>query len=107
MTAYVDQDVVGLRLSAEARPRGAEGCMTSVLAAVFQQSDDVIDGARRYDDLRNEAIRAGIGGVADKVNSAVQNLVGADQLTQRLRKSRGVPEASSSGTRSSVGLPGG
>lgn len=29
---------------------------------------------RCYDDLRNEAIRAGIGGIADEINSAVQNL---------------------------------
>src|SRR5271166_5537687 len=46
--------------------------------------DDVVDGARSDDDLRNEAIRAGIGCVADKVDSPVQNLVRADQLTQRL-----------------------
>src|SRR5580658_4635150 len=84
MTAHVDEDVVGLRLSAQARPAGAEGRMTSVLATVVQQSDDVADGARRHDDLRNEAIRAGIRGVPDKVDSAVQNLVRADQLGQRL-----------------------
>jgi hypothetical protein len=57
--------------------------MASVLPAVFQQSDDITDGARRYDDLRNEAIRASIGGITDEVNSAVQNLLGTDQLTQR------------------------
>src|SRR5258706_14052834 len=83
MTAYIDKDVVGLRLSGDARARSAESCVTSVLAAVAQQSYDVIDSARRHHDLRNEAIRAGIGGVADKINCAVQNLVGADQRTKR------------------------
>jgi hypothetical protein len=39
--------------------------MTSVRAAVAQKSDHVVDGAWSDDDLRNEAIRAGIGGVAD------------------------------------------
>jgi len=67
----IDQDVVGLCLSAEAGPGGAEGCMTSVLPAVFQQNDDIVDRARRYDDLWNQAIWAGIGGVAYKVNSTV------------------------------------
>jgi hypothetical protein len=52
--------------------------MTTVLYAVVQQSDDIADGARRDDDLRNQAIGAGIGGVADQVNGAVQNLAGAD-----------------------------
>jgi hypothetical protein len=58
--------------------------MTTVLYAVVQQSDDIADGARRDDDLRNQAIGAGIGGVADQVDGAVQNLAGADQFTQRL-----------------------
>jgi hypothetical protein len=58
--------------------------MTFVLTAVLQQSDYVIDGARSDDNLRNEAIRAGIRCVADKVDSPVENLVRADQLTQRL-----------------------
>jgi protein subunit release factor B len=80
----IDQDVIGLRLPAEARPRSAEGRMTSVLAAVLQQSENIINVARSDDDLRNEAIRAGIGGVANKVNSSVENLVLADQLRQRL-----------------------
>jgi hypothetical protein len=56
----------------------------SSLAFWLTASDDVIDGARSDDDLRNEAIRAGVGGVADKVNSSVENLLLADQLGQRV-----------------------
>jgi hypothetical protein len=79
----IDQDVVRLRLSAEARPCCAESCVVSVLATVPQYGDNVSGVARSHDDLRNEAIRAGVGRVTDKVNGSMQNLVSADQFTQR------------------------
>jgi hypothetical protein len=45
---------------------------------------DAAAAARGDDDLRNEAIGAGVGSIADEVNCPVQNLVRADQLRQRL-----------------------
>src|SRR5579862_2516131 len=92
MFTNIDQDVIRLRLSAEARPCCAESCVVSVLAPVPQYGDNVSGVARCHDDLRNEAIRTGVGSVTDKVDGSMQNLISADQSTERFAQLPRRPE---------------
>src|ERR1700739_4936429 len=92
MFTNIDQDIVRLRLSAEARPCCAESCVVSVLATVPQYGDNVSGVARSHNDFRNEAIRAGVGSVTDKVDGSMQNLISADQFTERFAQLPRRPE---------------
>jgi hypothetical protein len=42
------------------------------LTAIAEELDDVIGRSRQHDDLRNEAIRARIGGIPNEINCSVE-----------------------------------
>ena len=66
-----------------------------------QQRCDVGDVAWDHDRLRDQPVRAGVGGVADEVERAREDLVGAERARRaRLRSGSGVPAATQSGARS-------
>jgi hypothetical protein len=70
----VDQNVVGLGLTVETRSRCAQGRVTTVFSAVSENVGDVGGGARQDNNLRHESIWAGVRGISDQINNAMQDL---------------------------------
>jgi hypothetical protein len=75
MTAHVDEYIVRLGLTVQAGSRGAERRVPSVLSAIAEELDDVIAGPGLHDDLRDEPIRARIGGKSHQINRSVEDVV--------------------------------
>ena len=75
MTAHVDQNIVRLRLTVEARSRGAKRRVPSVLSAIAEELDDVIGRSRLHDNLRDEPIRARIGGIPYEIDRSVEDVL--------------------------------
>ena len=75
MAAHVDEYIVRLGLTVQAGPRGAERRVPSILSAIAEELDDVIGGSGLYDNLRDEPIRARIGGKPYEINRAVEDVL--------------------------------
>src|ERR1700692_3082342 len=75
MTAHIDQNVVGLRLTVEARARRPKGRMPPGLTAKAEDLDDVIGRSRQCDNLRNEPIRARIGSIPYEIDGSVEDVL--------------------------------
>src|SRR5580692_8735954 len=57
---HIDQDVVALRLSVQARPTGPEGRMATSVGAISKNSRHVIDVLWLHDHVRDISVRASI-----------------------------------------------
>ena len=75
MTAHVDEHVVRLGLTVQAGSRGAERRVPSVLSAIAKELDDVVGGSRLHDNLRDEPIRARIGGEPYEIDGSVEDVL--------------------------------
>jgi hypothetical protein len=75
VTAHIDQNVVGLRLTVETSARSPKRRVPPGLTAIAEELDDVIGSSRQYDDLRNEAIRARIRGIPYEIDCSVENVL--------------------------------
>ncbi len=69
VTAHIDQNVVGLRLTVETRARRPKRRVPPGLTAIKEELDDVIGRSRQHDNLRDQPIRARIGGIPFAENS--------------------------------------
>ncbi len=91
VAAHVDQDAVALTLAVEAGAAGAENDRDLVGAAVGKDLGDVVGVVRHHHRLRQQAVGAGVGGVADDVAGPAEHAIGAEQrfelAAQRLRSS--------------------
>src|SRR5580704_4676016 len=79
MTAHVDEDIVRLGLTVQAGSGGAERRVPSVLSAIAEELDDVIGGSGLHDYLRNEPVRARIGGKPHQINRSVEDVLFSQQ----------------------------
>ena len=75
MTAHVDEYIVRLGLTIQAGSRGAERRVPSVFSAIAEQLDDVIGSSGLHDHLRDEPIRARIGGKPYEINRSVEDVL--------------------------------
>ena len=75
VTAHIDQNVVGLRLTVETRARRPKRRVPSGLAAIAEELDDVIGRSRQHDNLRDEPIRARIGGIPYEIDCSVEDVL--------------------------------
>jgi hypothetical protein len=75
VTAHINQNVVGLRLTVETRARRSKRRVPPGLTAIAGELDDVIDRSRQHDNLRDEPIRARIGGIPDEIDCSVKDLL--------------------------------
>ena len=82
VAADVDQDRVGLALAVEAGAAGAEGPATPELGGAAQELGHVADVARDGHRLRDQAVGARVGGVADQVQRPGEDPVGAERGDQ-------------------------
>ena len=91
VAADVDQDAVGLALAVEAGAAGAEGDRDAALAAEGEHLGDVASSFAITTASREEAVGAGVGGVADQVGGAAEDAVGAEQRLQLAAQRLGDP----------------
>ena len=75
VTAHIDQNVVGLRLTVETRSGRAKGRVPPGLTAIAEELDDVISGSRQYDNARDEPIRARVGGIPYEIDRSVEDVL--------------------------------
>jgi hypothetical protein len=103
VAAHVDEDALALALSVEAGAAGAEGDRDAAALAEGENFGDIAGVVGHHHDLRQQAVGAGIGGVADDVAGASEHAVGAEQLLefapQRLRGAGGKAVGSAVGRR--------
>jgi hypothetical protein len=74
MTAHVDEYIVRLGLTVQAGSRRAERRVPSVLSAIAEELGDVIGRSRQHDNLRDEPIRARIGGIPYEIDCSVEDV---------------------------------
>src|SRR5712671_3330606 len=74
MTAYVDEYIVRLGLTVQAGSRRPKRRVPSVLSAIAEKLDDVVGRSRQHDNLRDEAIRARIGGMPYEIDCSVEDV---------------------------------
>ncbi len=91
--AHVDEDVLALRLPVQRGARGPEDHLTALAVGVGEDGRDVVHVLGEHDDLRHEAVRARVGGIAHQVGDLPQHLLRAEQrlqlAAQRLRRALG------------------
>ena len=75
VTAHIDQNVVGLRLTVEASAHRSKGRVPLGLAATAEELDDVIGRSRQHDNLRDEPIRARIEGIPYEIDCSVEDVL--------------------------------
>jgi len=75
VTAHVDQNVVGLRLTVETGARRPKRRVPPRLTAIAKELDDVISRSRQYDNLRDEPIRARIRGIPYEIDCSVEDVL--------------------------------
>jgi len=91
VTAHVDQDVVGLRLTVEAGARRPKRRMPPGLTAIAEELNDVIGRSRQHDNLRDEPIRAGIGGIPNEIDCSVKDFLFSQEGDEIGLKAAGCP----------------
>jgi hypothetical protein len=74
MTAHVDEYIVGLRLTVETGARRPKRRVPSGLTAKAEELDDVVGRSRQHHNLRDEPIRARIGGIPYKIDCSVEDV---------------------------------
>lgn len=79
VTAYIDQNVVGLRLAVETRAGRPKRRVSPGLTAIAEEFHDVSGRSREHDNLRDEPIRARIGGIPYEIDCPVEDVL----LTQK------------------------
>jgi hypothetical protein len=77
--AHIDQNVIRLRLTVEARARRAKRRVPPGLTAILKELDDVIGRSRLYDNLRDEPIRAPIGGIPYEIDCPVKDVLASQE----------------------------
>lgn len=77
--AYVDEDVLALRLAVEAGAGGPEDDTAAVAVRVGEDRRDVVQVLGDHDDLRQEAVRARIGGIPHQVRDLPEHLLRTEQ----------------------------
>ena len=75
VTAHIDQNVVGLRLTVETRARRPKRRVPPGLTAIAEELDDVIGRSRQHHNLRDEPIRARIGGIPYEIDCSVEDVL--------------------------------
>jgi hypothetical protein len=75
VTAHIDQNVVGLRLAVETRARGPKRRVPPGLTTIAKELDDLTRRSRQHDDLRDEPIRARIGGIPYEIDCPVKDVL--------------------------------
>src|SRR5271169_481428 len=75
VTAHIDQNVVGLRLTVETCARRPKRRVPPRLTAIAEEFDDLISRSRQHDDLRDEPIRARIGGITYEIDCPVEDVL--------------------------------
>jgi hypothetical protein len=73
--ANVDQDPVALRLAVEAGAAGSEGQRDLRRAGVGKDLGDIVGVMSHDDGLRQQPVRARIGGVADEIDHSGENAI--------------------------------
>ena len=73
VTAHINQNVVGLRLTVETRARCPERRVPPGRTAIAEELYDVISRSRQHDNLRDEPIRARIGGIPYEIDRSVED----------------------------------
>jgi hypothetical protein len=90
VAADVDQDSVALTLAVQAGAARPEGDRDFAAASVSEHPRHALGVARLHDGLRDQAVGAGVGRVADQVGRAGEDRVLAEQShqvgSQRLRR---------------------
>ena len=79
MTTYINQNIVGLGLAVETGARRPKRRVSPGLVAIAEQPDDVIGRPRQHDNLGNESVGAGIGGIPDEINGPVEDFLFSQQ----------------------------
>ena len=74
MTAHVDQYIVRLGLTVQAGSRRPKRRVPSVFSAIAEELDDVIGRSRQHHNLRDEPIRARIGGIPYEIDCSVEDV---------------------------------
>src|SRR3984885_16009606 len=77
--AHIDQNVIGLRLTVKASARCSKRRVPPGLTAILKELNDVVRGSRLYDNLRNEPIRAPIGGIPYQIDCPVKDVLVSQQ----------------------------
>ena len=75
VTAHIDQNVVGLRLTVETRARRPKRRVPPSLTAIVEELDDVIGRSRQHDNLRDEPIGTRIGGIPYQIDCSVEDVL--------------------------------
>jgi hypothetical protein len=75
VTAHIDQNVVGLRLTIETRARRTKRRVPPGLTAIAEELNDVSGRSRQYDNLGDEPIRARIGGIPYEIDCSVEDVL--------------------------------
>jgi hypothetical protein len=79
MPPDVDQNAIALRLAREACSSGAERHALMPLPRVFEDFAHIVHVAGDHDHFGEKAIRASVGGEANKINGPGKNAIGAEQ----------------------------
>jgi len=79
MPPDVDQNAIALRLAREAGTGSAERHALMLLPRIVEHFAHVIDVAGDHDRFGEEAIRTGVGGVANKIDGPSEHAVGAEE----------------------------
>ena len=82
MASNVHQDAFGLSLTVEARPAAAQRHRDAAAAAVGENPGHVLGAPGEHDGLRDHAVGAGVGGVADEVDRPAEDAAGAHDRRQ-------------------------
>src|SRR5271154_2078807 len=75
VTAHIDQNVVGLRLTVETRARRPKGRVPPSLTTVAEELHDVIGGSRQHDNRRQEPIWTRVGGIPYEIDCSMEDIL--------------------------------
>jgi hypothetical protein len=82
MSPHVEYDAIALGLPREARAGGAECYALLGAPCVIEHFARVLDVVGDHDSSREQAIRAGVGGVADEIDRASQHAICAQEVAK-------------------------
>jgi hypothetical protein len=82
VAADVDEDPVALALAVQARPPRAQRHRNALLAAEAEHLRDIPGVTRLHHGLREEAVGAGVGGVADQVQRPAADAIDPEERLQ-------------------------
>ena len=89
MPPDIDQNAIALCLAREAGTGGAERHALMLLPRIVEHFAHVIDVAGDHDRFGEEAIRTGVGGVANKIDGPSEHAVGAEERDEIIAQAGG------------------